>query len=250
VIRSFLQALIRVAYPYGSRRRIQRGRLRGQSIVISPGMGFTYVWDVDRGGWDWVRRVAAGSVVYDIGANYGQSTLQLAAAVGPAGHVLAFEPVPHVFERLVDNLDANGLGQVTPVRAALSDSDSIAEFNFDADDPSLGRLGDDKAMDLPPNPVSTAVTVIRLDSFREHGWPPPSFLKIDVEGGARAVFDGAHEVLSAHRPRFYIEIHDEREQAALKEVMRLHRYRATSSTLGTIADPTAQWASPLYCEPL
>lgn len=250
MIKAVLQRLIRIAYPYGARRRIQRGRLRGQSIVISPGMGVTYVWDIDRRGWDWVRRVPAGSVVYDIGANYGQSTLQLAAAVGPAGRVVALEPVPQVYERLIANLRANDLRHVTPVRAAASDSDGIAEFSIDADDPSLGRLGGDKTMDLPLNPVSTPVTVLRLDSFREHGWPPPSFLKIDVEGGAEAVFAGAHEILSALRPRFYIEIHDEREQAALKLMMQLHRYRAISPTLGNIEDPTAQWASPLYCEPI
>ena len=254
MIRAALHRLIRVAYPYGARRRIQRGPLRGQSIIIGPGMGFTYVWDIDRGGggggWDWVRHVPAGSVVYDIGANYGQSTLQLAAAVGPAGRVVALEPLPHVFERLVMNLEANGLGHVTPVCAAASDSDGTAEFSFDADDPSLGRLGGDKTFDLPPSPVSTSVAVLRLDSFRERGWPPPSLLKIDVEGGAEAVFAGAHEVLSVHRPSFYIEIHDEREQAALKHAMQLHRYRATSPTRGIVDDPTAQWVSPLYCEPL
>lgn len=249
MIKAILHRLIRLAYPYGARRRIRRGPLRGQTIVISAGMGFTYIWDLDRAAREWLRHVPPGSVVYDIGANYGQSTLQLAAAVGPAGRVVALEPVAPVFKRLVVNLDANGLRQVTPVRAAASDSDGIAEFTFDAEDPSIGRLGDDKTFDLPPNPVSTPVTVLRLDSYKEHGWPPPSFLKIDVEGGAGAVFAGAGEVLSVHRPSFYIELHDEPEQLALKQAMERYRYRATSPSLGNVEDPTAQWVSPLYCEP-
>lgn len=243
------QSLIRLAYPYGARRRIQRGRLRGQQIVVAPAMGFTFLWNLDAGMWGWTRRVRPGSTVYDVGANSGQSTLHLADAVGPAGRVIAFEPAPEAFGRLAENVAANALDQVTPVEAAASDEDGRAEFALDADDPTLGRLGGAKTWDLPIHTQLTQVRVLRLDTWRQQGWPPPEFLKIDVEGGARAVLAGAHEILSTLRPPFYIELHDEPEQAALKDALQLHRYRATSVGTGAVEDLT-RWASPLYCEPL
>lgn len=244
------QKLIRLAYPFNAKRVIRRGALRGQTVTIGPGMGFTYIWNLDSDGWAWVKRIPRGSVVYDVGANCGQSTLHLAAAVGHTGRVVAFEPVRQVFEQMTANVEANGLSQVTPVCAAASNVDGTAQFAFNADDPTVGRLSADEASTDLAHPVMMPVTVVRLDSYKEHGWPAPSFLKIDVEGGARAVFEGARELLSLHRPTFFMEMHSADEQAALKEVMRVHRYRATHPVLGDIPDPTVGWASPLYCEPL
>ena len=245
-----VQKLIRFAYPFDAQRRIRRGPLRGQTITLSPGMGFTYIWNLDAEGWAWVNRIPRGSVVYDIVANCGQSTLHLAAAVGRDGRVVAFEPVQSVFKRMVDNVEANDLGQVTPVCAAASNVDGTAQFAFDAGDPTVGRLSPDESSTSMAHPVMMPVTVMRLDTYKERGWPAPSFLKIDVEGGARAVFEGARELLSRHRPAFVMEMHSADEQAALKDVMREHRYRATQASVGNIVDPTVGWASPLYCEPL
>lgn len=244
------QKLIRLAYPLDAKRRVRRGALRGQTVTISSGMGFSYIWNLDSESWTWVNHIPNGSVVYDVGANCGQSTLHLAQAVGHTGRVVAFEPVQSVFERMTANVEANGLTQVTPVCAAASNVDGIAQFAFDSGDPTVGRLSADAASTKMAHPVLMPVTVMRLDSYREHGWPVPSFLKIDVEGGARSVFEGAHEILSIHRPVFYMEMHSTDEQAAVKEVMRIHHYRATQPKVGNIVDPTVGWASPLICEPL
>jgi precorrin-6B methylase 2 len=64
-------------------------------------MGFTYIWSMDGGAWDWVRLITAEQCVYHIGANCGQSTLHLARAVGRGGRVIAFEPVPLNFRQFV-----------------------------------------------------------------------------------------------------------------------------------------------------
>lgn len=244
------RALVRMAYPRGARRRIQRGRLRGQEIVVAPAMGFSFLWDLDADQWSWMNLIQPGSVVYDVGANSGQSTLHLAKAVGPAGRVIAFEPVSEVFQRMAENVRLNGLDQVTPVEAAASDEDGIAEFALDATDPNLGRLGGAKTWDLPIHTELTRVKVLRLDTWREHGWPPPAFLKVDVEGGAGAVLGGAHEILSTLRPPLYVELHDPGEQEAVRKALEHHRYRATSLKHGTVEDLSSRWASPIYCEPL
>lgn len=248
---AIVQSLIRWIYPYGAKRRVCRGALRGKTILVGPGMGFSYIWNLGGGGdWNWIKHVDAGSVVYDIGANCGQSTLHLATAVGPGGCVVAFEPATDLFERMVANVAINGLRQVIPVCAAASNREGMAQFAFNANTPSQSYLSADMDPSWLERHVLVSVPVLPLDSFKERGWPAPSMLKIDVEGGAKTVFDGAHEILSVHRPSFMIELHSLEEQTALKEVMHTYRYRTTHEILGNIEDPTARWASPLFCEPL
>jgi FkbM family methyltransferase len=243
------QTVIRSAYPFDARRRIQRGPLKGRSIVVGPSMGMTYLWNLDGPTWDWVYRyVRPGDVVFDVGANAGQSTLHLAEAVGPGGRVVAFEPVPRVFRLLAANV--TGLEQVIAVEGAASDRDGIGEFIFDADHLTIGRLGESRTMDLPPTPIRTQVRVMRLDSFRERGWPAPNLLKLDVEGGAGSVLAGAHDVLTVHRPRIYVELHDPPEQKAVREALKAHNYRATSVDHGTVEDLDSRWVTPICCEPL
>jgi hypothetical protein len=64
------------------------------------------------------------------------------------------------------------------------------------------------------------------------------------------VLAGAQELLSTHRPRLYVELHDRAEQAAVREALLRHRYRAISAKGGAVEDLQERWASPVYCEPL
>lgn len=57
-------------------------------------------------------RVPRDAVVWDVGANVGIYAVLLAAAA-PDGWVEAFEPVPATHQRLVHNIAANDVGNVT-----------------------------------------------------------------------------------------------------------------------------------------
>jgi len=176
-----------------------------------------------------VKFVAAGQCVYDIGANCGQSTLHLARAVGREGRVIAFEPVAWNFERLVRNVELNALDQVTPVCAAASDLDGDAKFEFTEHNSTQGRLipvGQENTR--PSDFQEIRVQQLRLDPYDGRGWPAPSFLKVDVEGGAPAVLAGASGLFESCRPTVYIELHSGDEQLAVRDLLRRHRYRAYS----------------------
>jgi FkbM family methyltransferase len=244
-----VRSLARLLYPTGARRTVQRGRLRGSTVVVGPGMGLSYIWNLDRAEWAWVRHVRAGDVVYDVGAHCGQSTLHLAAAVGAAGKVVAFEPYPDHYRRLAEHLALNRLAQVMPVRAAAASRDGAADYEFFADRPTEGRLRDPALVQDPAVPAISTVDTVRLDSWPQRGWPAATFLKIDVEGGARGVLEGAHELLRTQRPRFVVEMHDPDEQAAVAEVMRRHGYRAFSDAGREVTDLAAAWNPILYCVP-
>ena len=66
----------------------------------------------------WVSR---NDWVIDVGANVGVFTARLSELVGPAGRVLAFEPVPTTFRILVHNSRLFRFPNVSFLNVALSD---------------------------------------------------------------------------------------------------------------------------------
>src|SRR5262249_5095539 len=65
------------------------------------------------GGWDIASvkllrsLVRSGDIVFDVGANIGAYSIPLARAVGSSGVVHAFEPHPHIRDRLIENIAMN-----------------------------------------------------------------------------------------------------------------------------------------------
>ncbi|CAN5830298.1 FkbM family methyltransferase [soil metagenome] len=247
---AFFQLLVRTAYPFGSVRRVRRGPLKNFRLLVSPGMGFTFIWGANGDEWKWVQLIGEGDCVYDIGAHCGQSTLYLAQAVGRTGHVVAFEPVAANYDRLVRNLALNALEHVVAVCAAAAQSDEEGQFEMSERQSTRGRLVSFGLDPLPSAGFQTvAVKQVPLDSYKARGWPAPTFLKIDVEGGAPGVLAGAREMLQACRPTIYIELHSEAERAAVRDLLRDHDYRAYSLDGQAVADPTVQMITPLLCRP-
>lgn len=142
--------------------------------------------------------VKPGDVVFDIGANVGFFTLLSASLVGPAGSVVAFEPLPEAAAYLHRHLVLNDITNVRVVGAAVSDRSGQGSF-FVAQHNSLGRLAHDGRL---------SVDVVTIDEWLKRGIvPPPNSLKIDVEGGEDAVLRGARDLLSRHRPTVLLATH-------------------------------------------
>jgi FkbM family methyltransferase len=178
------------------------GRLRGTRMLVDLSCE-KYYWlgTHEPRVQDWLAaNVAAGSVVYDIGAHVGFFTLLCSALAGPAGSVRAFEPRLENVERLTANLRANDARNVRVVEAAVCDSEGEAAFI--ADDCTLeGRLGDSG------DSVSVRVTTTTVDACVAGGMPLPDVLKIDVEGAEGSVIRGAAETIAKHGPTLLIEVH-------------------------------------------
>src|SRR4051812_32514257 len=181
----FAQRVVRVVYPHGSIATVRRGPLKGYRVVVSPSMGFHFIWQVDRAGWAGIESVKPGACVYDVVANFGQSTLRLANAVGPTGQVIALEPMPATFATLRQNIEINRLTQVTLVQAAAAATDGTGPFTIDLYQPEQGRLASVAGATGAPFDVP----FVALDSYRIMGWRAPDLIKIDTEGGASVVLE-------------------------------------------------------------
>ncbi|TCT12683.1 FkbM family methyltransferase [Tepidamorphus gemmatus] len=66
-------------------------------------------------------RIGADFVFIDIGANIGAYSLFVAGLAGHGARILAIEPQPDVFERLVANISLNPSGTVKAIGCALAD---------------------------------------------------------------------------------------------------------------------------------
>src|SRR5215469_11905501 len=58
------------------------------------------------------KLISPGDTVLDIGANIGVYSRMLSRCVGPQGTVYAFEPIPHTFDFLSNNIRKLGLKNV------------------------------------------------------------------------------------------------------------------------------------------
>lgn len=156
------------------------------------------------------RYLKQGDVFVDVGANIGIYALIAARRVGSTGHVYAFEPCSETYERLVTNIELNGLANVSHYRLALSDRAAetqmtISVDGFDAFN-SLARPVMGKELRLE------TVTCTTWDSFAVgHGLiGRVTMMKIDVEGWESRVLRGGYDALRrTDAPVLQVEFFDE-----------------------------------------
>ncbi|MEA5466506.1 FkbM family methyltransferase [Leptothoe sp. PORK10 BA2] len=143
--------------------------------------------------------VNSGDVVFDIGANGGIFTVIAAKKVGENGHVYAFEPGGRELEILKRNIELNGLTNVTVVEVAVSNESGETKFAISED----GAMNSISETQHPGQKIQswTTVPVVTLDEFvAEQKIDHINFIKVDVEGAEKLVFDGAESLLDSHEP--------------------------------------------------
>lgn len=139
-----------------------------------------------------------GDTAVDVGANIGAVAVPLARKLGPAGRLLAFEPMRLPFLCLCATAVLNGLAWIEPRQQAVGAAPG--EVALPPLDPlSPGNLG---ALSLVGATGPERVPMVTLDSLH---LPALALLKIDAEGMDWAVLEGARETLARCRPALYLE---------------------------------------------
>jgi len=164
------------------------------------------VWE--RGETEFVKRVVKpGMNAVDIGANLGWYTVHMARLVGEIGSVAAFEPRDDLRRQLVRTIAENGLANVTVHHAALGAAAGEALLRWERRDDNPGSTHLSPILpaesDDPAGYVYQATPVRALDQVVEQR---VDFIKIDVEGAEKLVFDGAERVLGRDRPIMLAEL--------------------------------------------
>jgi FkbM family methyltransferase len=171
------------------------------------------------------------SVVVDVGANVGEYTTVAAARARNGGVVLAFEPNPPVYKRLLTNIALNDIGNVQAFENALSNLDGPAKLNIPLDQPGFDE-GWATLTEMAPGRTTRQVEVAqrRLDSVLEElNLAPVDLIKVDVEGAEEEVLEGSSRTLQAGRPAVLVELHHvdveaDRAQSRVADLLRGHGY--------------------------
>jgi FkbM family methyltransferase len=138
----------------------------------------------------------SNDLVIDVGAYVGHISLLLSDLVRPE-NIVAFEPDPYSFRRLVENWTLNGWPSDKLYRLAVGATAGTV-FLRDEKKPSTTQ----KISEMRTNEKSIEVPLAALDDFR-HLWQKQriGLLKIDVEGYEKEVFLGGRQLLAHDRPR-------------------------------------------------
>jgi FkbM family methyltransferase len=154
-----------------------------------------------------VRHLPPGGVFYDIGANLGFFSLLAAHLSGlQAGRVVAFEAAPDNAEAIRVNAALNHVPNVEVICAAVADRPGRGRLQI-VDDQSWSKL-----VQFGEHPFTQRVIdvdCVAIDALVSSGCvPPPTVVKIDVEGAELEVLAGMRETIAAHRPAIICELHD------------------------------------------
>lgn len=191
-----------VTLPWGTKIKVNISENIGRSIYLHG----IYEIVVSEVLW---RLLRPGDIAFDVGAHIGYMTSLMAARVGAAGCVLAFEPHPELFEELEHNIGyierANGGFSVEPFNLALSRKPGRATLvcpeGF-ASNRGLASLTTASSADGFSVPTETLDRYIGSSGRVD-------LVKLDVEGHELSVLQGARHALRGHRMKHVVyECHD------------------------------------------
>lgn len=142
-----------------------------------------------------------GDVVWDVGANVGYYTKRFAEAVGPDGHVVAFEPFPATAERLRTQMQSIPNYSLQMTALGAEDGNVTMEAGKDAL-AATSRIVSDALRGV-------AVRISTGDGLVGQGdIPVPTVVKIDTEGFELDVLRGMTVILGSPGVRaVFVEVH-------------------------------------------
>lgn len=146
--------------------------------------------------------------VWDIGANVGIFSLMASHRVGPLGTVVCVEPDPFLASLVQRSaqLPPNRDRTINVLCAAVSSRTEVAQFSIAERGRASSSLQETNARSQTGGTRYTQfVPTTTLDAMLT-AFPPPTLIKIDVEGAERLVLEGGRRLLEVHRPRLYIEV--------------------------------------------
>jgi FkbM family methyltransferase len=118
-------------------------------------------------------RLTEGFVFLDIGANIGGYSLFVAAHAGPTARVLAIEPQPDIYERLVYNLRLNPFPSVKAVACAVADKESSLKI--------MSEVSSAGSIKVPAKRLLTLI--------EEQGFTHVDAAKLDTEGAEDIILE-------------------------------------------------------------
>lgn len=214
------------------------GRLTPVRISAGPLKGFQLEIDCRKEKFFWLgthepsvqkalcRLAQPGMTAYDVGTYIGFFTLLLSRAVGDTGRVIALEPNPDTYRRLLSNLRLNHRENVQALLLAAADESGRELFQTAKHDlaPEAHLVASATVPEPDPAPKVEVETVSLDDLVFDRGFPRPDLLKIDVEESEVRVLAGMDRILKECRPVIICETHSEEASREGARALCRHHY--------------------------
>jgi len=147
-----------------------------------------------------------GDTAIDVGANEGRHMFPMAQAVGPKGRILAFEPIPSLFQKLRKQVRKRGFRNIRLHERAAAAETGKASFCMFENRKAFSGLkrrsspfsGEEGGL------VEIEVSRCRLDSKRPW-FRRVALMKLDIEGGEYHALTGAQRIMARDRPVIIFE---------------------------------------------
>ena len=174
-------------------------------------------------------RLREGFTFIDIGANIGAYSLFVAGAAGPSAHILAVEPQPEIFDRLVYNIRLNPFGTVKAVDCAVADKPGELTLFLDprnSGESSVKIVGSGQAETVRV-PATTLLALMQAEGIGR-----PDAIKLDAEGAEDLILDPFFREApdSLHPGLIIVEDGTERWQIDLPRLLEENGYRLLERT--------------------
>ena len=149
-----------------------------------------------------LRLVKEKSVFFDIGANVGWYTINIAKLVKGV-RVFAFEPIQRTFNILEQNIKLNDIQNAAIFNFGLSNKEACLPFYYYPEGSGNASMENVSGR----NNIQQITTQVRkLDNFVAEEGVCPDFIKCDVEGAELLVFRGGEQTISEFKPVVFTEM--------------------------------------------
>ncbi|SCZ11370.1 FkbM family methyltransferase [Microvirga guangxiensis] len=182
---------------------------------------------------DEIKLIAArnreGFTFIDVGSNVGWYALLVARKVNPSSRILAVEPQPEIFDRLVHNIRLNPFGTIKAVDCAIADKTGELTLFLDPRNKGEASL---KIVNSSQTDTIRVPAVTLLDLIRREGFTHVDAVKLDVEGAEDLILDPFFRDAPAalHPSLFIIPDVPDRWQVDLPKLLQEKGYRQTLRT--------------------
>ena len=146
-------------------------------------------------------------VCLEAGANIGYYTLLESILVGKMGKILAIEPSPKNYAKLIENIKLNNIENVSTFNFACGDREGKIKFLISKKSNRCTTIDNNKML-IQPSDTIIDVDVMKLDTFlEEKNIEKIDFIRMDVEGYENHIIKGLVKTIQKFHPMFQIEIH-------------------------------------------
>jgi len=146
-----------------------------------------------------VLHLRDGDVMYDVGANIGHVTIEVAHHFSGV-QVVAFEPQTELARAIAVSASLNGLSSVTVFDVLLGEAEGSADLFVARNSAHASTKARSRGAKRVPRLVTPLDTLLQTQSL-----PPPTLIKLDVEGSELSVLRGAQRTLREHHPYIVFE---------------------------------------------